>query len=60
VHNQSYYGGEYEVLETPGTTHVSALDKSGLAVSLTSTVRAKMAIEVRACRFLRMALTRAH
>ena len=41
MHNQSYYGGEYEVQETPGTTHVSALDKSGLAVSLTSTVRAK-------------------
>lgn len=33
-----YYGGEYEVQPTPGTTHISVLDKNGNVASVTSTV----------------------
>ena len=40
THPPEYYGGKYEVQPTPGTTHISAMDKDGLAVGMTSTVRA--------------------
>lgn len=33
-----YYGGNFAVQATPGTTHISALDRNGQAASLTSTV----------------------
>lgn len=39
THEPDYYGGEYEVEETPGTTHIAVLDKDGNLASLTSTVR---------------------
>ena len=38
THDPSYYGGIYGVQPTPGTTHISAMDETGLAVSMTSTV----------------------
>jgi len=38
THLPIYYGGSFEIKPTAGTTHISILDKSGFAVSLTSTV----------------------
>ena len=38
THPPEYYGGKFEVQQTPGTTHLSVLDRDGLAVSMTSTV----------------------
>ncbi|KCV68596.1 gamma-glutamyltransferase [Fonticula alba] len=33
-----YYGGNYGVSEAPGTTHITVVDRSGNAASITSTV----------------------
>ncbi|KAJ2918019.1 hypothetical protein MD484_g2380, partial [Candolleomyces efflorescens] len=38
THPPEYYGAEHEIKVDHGTSHTSVLDKSGMAVSLTSTV----------------------
>jgi gamma-glutamyltranspeptidase/glutathione hydrolase/leukotriene-C4 hydrolase len=33
-----YYGSSFDIEDTPGTTHLSVVDKDRMAVALTSTV----------------------
>ncbi|PVU95461.1 hypothetical protein BB561_001820 [Smittium simulii] len=38
THNFEYYNPEFDIKEDHGTTHLSVVDKNGMAVSLTSTI----------------------
>lgn len=38
THPVNYYNPKFDTIETPGTTHTSVLDETGMAVSVTSTV----------------------
>jgi gamma-glutamyltranspeptidase/glutathione hydrolase/leukotriene-C4 hydrolase len=37
-HTPEFYGGEFDVQDTPGTTHLSVVGPDGDAVSVTSTI----------------------
>lgn len=37
-HTPEYYGGEYDIQDTPGTTHLSVVGPDGDAVAVTSTI----------------------
>jgi gamma-glutamyltranspeptidase/glutathione hydrolase/leukotriene-C4 hydrolase len=37
-HNPQYYGGHFDVQDTPGTTHISVVGPAGDAVAFTSTI----------------------